>query len=163
MPWPDGKQIRVLFLFHRCKHCLRFCDFYVLTFLFVLPFLFLKNVGNITCGCWIQNSNVKRFRNNSNAIIFGRPFVKRFALCYRSVVCLSCLSVCPVCDLRALWPNGWTDQDETWHADRPRHWPHCVRWRPSCPSPKGAQPPNFRPISVSAKWLHGSICHLVWR
>ena len=25
---------------------------------------------------------------------FGRPFVKWFALCYRSVVCLSCLSVC---------------------------------------------------------------------
>jgi len=24
----------------------------------------------------------------------GRPFVKRFALCYRSVVCLSVLSVC---------------------------------------------------------------------
>ena len=24
--------------------------------------------------------------------VFGRPFVKRFALCYRSVVCLSCLS-----------------------------------------------------------------------
>jgi len=22
---------------------------------------------------------------------FGRPFVKRFALCYRTVVCLSCL------------------------------------------------------------------------
>ena len=33
----------------------------------------------------------------SNNLIFGRPFVKRFALCYRSVVCLSCrvcLSVC---------------------------------------------------------------------
>jgi len=28
--------------------------------------------------------------------VFGRPFVKRFALCYRSVVCLSCLSVCGV-------------------------------------------------------------------
>jgi len=44
----------------------------------------------------------------------GRPFVKRFVLCYRSVVCLSVclsvLSVCPVCDVRALWPNGWTDQ-----------------------------------------------------
>jgi len=26
--------------------------------------------------------------------VFGRPFVKRFTLCYRSVVCLS---VCPVC------------------------------------------------------------------
>ena len=23
--------------------------------------------------------------------VFGRPFVKRFALCYRTVVCLSCL------------------------------------------------------------------------
>ena len=42
--------------------------------------------------------------------VFGRPFVKRFALFYRSVVC-------PVCDVRALWPNGWTDQDETWRVD----------------------------------------------
>ena len=59
---------------------------------------------------------------------------ERFALCYRTVVCLSVLSVCNV---RALWPNGWTDQDETWHAGRPRSWPHCVRWGPSSPSPKG--------------------------
>jgi len=30
--------------------------------------------------------------------IFGRPFVKRFALCYRSIVCLSCpVLSCPVC------------------------------------------------------------------
>jgi len=51
---------------------------------------------------------------------------------------------CPVlsvCDVRALWPNGWTDQDETWHAGRPRSWPHFVRLGPSSPSPKGAQPP----------------------
>jgi len=80
---------------------------------------------------------------------FGRPFVKRFALCYRTVV----LSVC---DVRALWPNGWTDQDETWHAGRPRPWPHCIRWGPSSPTPKGAQSrANFRPISLAAKWLHG--------
>jgi len=138
--------------------------------------------------------------------IFGRPFVKRFALCYRSVVCLS---VCPVCDVHALWPNAWTDQDETWHAGRPRLWPQCVRWGTSSPSPKGAQPPifgpyllrpndcmvqdvtwygarprprrlcvrwdpvpvpqkgakplpNFRPISIVAKRLDGSRCHLVW-
>jgi len=26
--------------------------------------------------------------------ISGRPFIKRFALCYRTVVCLSCLSAC---------------------------------------------------------------------
>jgi len=23
--------------------------------------------------------------------------------------------------------------------------------------------PHLRPISVAAKWLHGSRCHLVWR
>jgi len=61
--------------------------------------------------------------------IFGRPFVKRFALCYRTVdLCLSVLSVLSECNIRDLWPNGWTDQDETCHAGRPRHWPHCVRW-----------------------------------
>jgi len=37
-----------------------------------------------------------------------------------------------------LWPNGWTDQDETWHVGRPRPWLHCVRSGPSSPSPKGA-------------------------
>ena len=55
-----------------------------------------------------------------------------------------CLS-CPVCDVRALWSNGWTDQDETWHAGRPRPWPHCFRWGSSSTSPKGAQPPIFGP------------------
>jgi len=25
-------------------------------------------------------------------------------------------------------------QDGTWHADRSRRWPHCVRWGPSSPS-----------------------------
>ena len=37
-----------------------------------------------------------------------------------SARCLSCLSVCPVCNVGALWPNGWMDQDETWLAGRPR-------------------------------------------
>jgi len=31
-----------------------------------------------------------------SSFIFGRPFVKRFALCYRTVVCLSVLSVLSV-------------------------------------------------------------------
>jgi len=185
--------------------------------------------------------------------IFGRPFVKRFALCYRSVVCLSCLSVTLVycgqtvgrikmklgmqvglgtghivlggnpappplkghspsifgpCLLRS---NGCMDQDVTWYGGRPRLRRLCVRWGPSPLPPKGAEPPpqfsahfycgqttacikmplgielglgpgdfvldgdpapsspkgaqtptNFRPISVAAKWLHGSRCHLVW-
>ena len=53
------------------------------------------------------------------------------------------LDRCPVlsvCNVHALWPNGWTDQDETWHAGRPRPWPHCVRWEPNSPSPKGHSP-----------------------
>ena len=77
--------------------------------------------------------------------IFGRPFVKPFALCYRSVVCLSCPVSLSVCDVRALWPNGWTDQDENWHAGRPRPWSHCVRWGPSSSTQKkgGAPSPQF--------------------
>jgi len=90
---------------------------------------------------------------------FGRPFVKRFALCYQTIV----LSVCLVCDVGVLSPNGWTDQDETWRAGRPRPWPHCVRWGPGSPSPKGAQPPIFRPyllrlngcIDQDATWYGG--------
>jgi len=97
--------------------------------------------------------------------LFGRPFVKRFALCYQTAVCLSILSCMYVCNVRILWPYGWRDQDETWRARRPRSWPHCVRWGPAHPL-KGHSPSppyfHFRPISVAAKWLHGSRCHLVW-
>jgi len=59
--------------------------------------------------------------------------------------CLSVCLSCPVCDVHALWPNGSTDQDETWHACRPRPWPQCVRWGPSSLSPNGAHPPIFGP------------------
>jgi len=85
-------------------------------------------------------------------VFFGRLFIKRFALCYMTVV-LSCLSVCNV---GVFWPNGWTDQDETWHAGRPQHWPHCVRWRPAPPPLKGHSFTNFRLTSVVAKRLDGS-------
>jgi len=58
-------------------------------------------------------------------------------------VCLSVLSVCNIC---ALWPNTWTDHNETWHAGGPRPWPHCVRWGPSSPPAKGHSPhPIFGP------------------
>jgi len=60
-----------------------------------------------------------------------------------------------------LWPNGCMYQDTTWYGCRSQPRPHCVRWRPSSPSPKGAQPPNFRPMSVVAKRLDGLRCHLV--
>jgi len=55
------------------------------------------------------------------------------------------------------------DQDETWHGGRPWSRSHCVRWGPSSP-PKAVQTlPNFRPMSIVAKWLVGSRCHLVRR
>ena len=64
--------------------------------------------------------------------------------------CQSC-PVCPVCDVDILWPNDWMDQDETWHAGRPRPWPPCIRWRPSSLSPNGAQPPIFGPYLLARK------------
>jgi len=54
-----------------------------------------------------------------------------------------------------LWPNGWMDQDGTWHGGRPR--PRrlfVLDGDPaSRPFPKrGRSPlPNFRPISIMAK------------
>jgi len=68
-----------------------------------------------------------------------------------------------VCDVGVLCPNGWMDQDETWHRGKPR--PHCVRWGPSSPPLKGAQSPHFRPMSVGlvANQLDGSRYHLIWR
>jgi len=36
---------------------------------------------------------------------------------------------------------------------RPR--PHCVRWEPTCPI-SGTAAPEFRPVSIVAKWLDGS-------
>jgi len=87
--------------------------------------------------------------------IFGRPFVKWFAQCYRTDVlsCLYCLSVClSVCDVGVLWPKGWTDEDETWDAGRPRPRPHCVRWGPSSPQ-KGNSPQFLAHVRCGQSWM----------
>ena len=76
--------------------------------------------------------------------MYKSSYLLTYLLTYRTVV----LSVCNV---GALWPNGWMDQDETWNAGRPQPWSHCVRWGPTCTFPEGEQPPNFWPISVVAK------------
>ena len=56
---------------------------------------------------------------------------------------------CPVCltFLHCGRTVGWIKkiQDETWHAGRPRPWPHCVRWGPSSSFPKGHSSPIFGP------------------
>ena len=89
-----------------------------------------------------------------------RPMLSDRCLSVCLSVCLSALTVLSVCDDGVLWPNGWMDQDEAWHAGRPRPQPHCVRWGPSSPSLNGTAP-NFRSVSVVAKWLDGLRCHLV--
>jgi len=43
------------------------------------------------------------------------------------------------------------DQDESWHACRPRPWPHCVRWEPIFPSAKGHNPQ----FSAHMLWPNG--------
>ena len=40
-----------------------------------------------------------------------------------------------------LWPNGWMDQDGTWHGGRPQPSGLCVRWGPS--------PLNFLPMFIT--------------
>jgi len=69
-----------------------------------------------------------QFRTNSdgtivktlNTPIFGRPFIKRFALCYRSLGVGTVVS--SVCNVGVLWPNGWMDQDEKSGLDK--FWQH---------------------------------------
>jgi len=78
-----------------------------------------------------------------------RPFVKQFALYYQTVVY-------PVFDIGVLWPSGWMDQDETWHGGG-LGLDHTVLYGVPVPPPqkKGAQPPNYQPMSVIAKnsWM----------
>jgi len=97
---------------------------------------------------------------------FRRPFVKRFALCYRTVVLsvLSCPVCLSVCNVGVLWPNGWMHQDATWHEGSSQPMRHCVRWGPSSPRPKrGHSSPSLCGPCIVAKGLDESRCHLVWR
>ena len=41
-----------------------------------------------------------------------------------------------------LWPNGWMDQECTWHGGGPRSRPHCARWGPSSPPQKRCRAPS---------------------
>jgi len=56
-----------------------------------------------------------------------------------------------------LWPNGWRDQDGTWHKGRPQPRRLCVTWGPSPILPKKGRSalPNFRPMSIVAKRMDG--------
>ena len=107
---------------------------------------------------------VQFFLEHSNALVdlvhsvFGRPFVKRFALCYQTVVSLSVLSATFVhcgqtvgCIKMKLGTQVGLGTG------------HSVLGGEPAPLPKKGAAPNFRPISVVAKWMHGLKCHLVQR
>ena len=93
---------------------------------------------------------------------FGRPFVKRFDLCYRTVVLSICPSVLSVtlvyCGQTVGWIKmklgvqvGLSPGDFVLHGD------------PALPK-RGQSPlPNFPPISIVTKRLDASRCHFVWR
>jgi len=56
--------------------------------------------------------------------VFGPPFVKRFALCYPTIVCLSCNV--GVLSFVATWLDGWY-MVGTEVGLGPGH---CIRWGP---------------------------------
>jgi len=64
----------------------------------VAPFAF-RYQGNGAIPCQYTHTTRKAIECATLPLtVFGRPFVKRFALCCRTVVCLSCpLLSCPVC------------------------------------------------------------------
>jgi len=89
--------------------------------------------------------------------LFRRPFVKRFALCYGSVVCLSvpcvCLSVTLVYCVQTV---GWIKMKLGMEVGLVPG--HIVLDGNPAPLPKGYSLPNFRSVSVVAKRLDGSRC-----
>ena len=112
------------------------CEFYAHGSLITLHFS-TKHQSEIQtfAKTWAPNrptDAVPKADNFTTTSLFGRPFVKRFALCYRTVVCVIC-HVLSVCDVVVLWPNGLMDQDATWYGGRPRPRRHCIRWASSSP------------------------------
>ena len=92
-------------------------------------------------------------------MIFGRPFVKRFALRYWTVVLsvLSCLTVTLVyCGQTVGWIKVNLGVDV---GLGPGHIVLDVEPR----SPPKVTAPNFRPMSLVARRLDGERCHLVER
>jgi len=94
-------------------------------------------------------------------LLFGRLFVKRFTLCYRSVVC-------PVLSVTLVYCGQKVGRIKMKLGMQLGPGPgHIVLdGDPALPSPKkGAEPPSpdFRPISIVAKRVHASRCHLVCR
>ena len=101
-------------------------------------------------------------RNCANVLtVFGRLFVKRFTLCYRTIV----LYVCPVClSVTLVYCGqmvGWIKMKLGTQVGLGSG--HIVLDGDPAPLPHRGTACNFWLISVVAKWLDGLRCHLVWR
>jgi len=90
-------------------------------------------------------------------IAYSKPFWATVCKTVRPMLSDRCLSrpVCPVRDVGVLWPNDWTDQDETSYAGRPRPTPHCIKGEPSFPPLKGHSPQFLSHICCGqmARWI----------
>jgi len=85
--------------------------------------------------------------------VFGQPFVKLFTLCYQTVVSLSVLSVMLVYCGQTV---GWIKMKLGMQLGLgPGH--IVLDGDPAPLSQLGAEPPNFPPISVVAKWPQSPI------
>jgi len=77
--------------------------------------------------------------------------------------CLSCLSVLSVLSVTFVHYGQTVGRIKTKLGMQVELGPgHTVLDGDPAPHPSKGQSPNFRPISVAAKWLHGSRCQLVW-
>ena len=113
--------------------------------------------------CWCSSS----WLGLAMRLIFGRPFVKRFALCYRTVVCHVCVRLGSSPPKKehssphTFWPMSVVAKRldgsrchlvRSWYGGRPRPRSHCLRWGPSfSPMQRGAAAPTFRLMSIVAK------------
>jgi len=81
-------------------------------------------------------------------VVFGRPFVQRFALCYPSVVCLSVLSVClSVTLLYCSQSVGWIKMKLRTEVG-PVSGHIVLDGDPALPPQRGTAPANFGPGSA---------------
>jgi len=79
---------------------------------------FVSDNGRTAAAKTTQNETTVRLQGRASRAIVasnGSPYAK------------GPLSVLSVCNVGVLWPNGWMDQDATWHGGRPRPRRRCVR------------------------------------
>jgi len=97
----------------------------------------------------------------SSASIFWVTVCKMVRLCYRSVICMSVLFCLSVTLVYCGQMVGWIKMKLCMEVCLGPC--HIALDGDPAPPPKMGTAPNFRPMSIVAKRLYGSRCHLVRR